>query len=118
MSLPPRQPTFEDPADNGLSSAHEAWAEIASIAEIIEPKARSREEFIQECKSGAFDNVVAAYRTFMSVAITGMVDEELVSHLPKSLKFMAHNGMERPGFMPLWIYNMLGGVGGRQWLIL
>lgn len=77
-----------------LSSAHEAWAEIASLAEVIEPKARSREEFIEECKSGAFDNVVAAYRTFMSVAITGIVDEELVSHLPKSLKFIAHNGME------------------------
>ena len=43
--------------------------------------------------SGAFDEVVAAYRTFQSVAITGLIDEELVKILPKSLKFIAHNGM-------------------------
>lgn len=61
---------------------------------MIEPKARSREEFIKECKSGAFNKVVAAYRTFQSVAITGLVDEELVALLPKSLKFIAHNGMD------------------------
>jgi glyoxylate reductase len=74
------------------SSAHKEWAEIASLAEVIEPKARSREEFIEECKSGRFEDVSIAFRTFMSVAITGMVDEELISHLPKSLKFIAHNG--------------------------
>jgi glyoxylate reductase len=86
---------LEEPADNGrISSAHKEWAEIASMAEVIEPKARSREEFIAESKSGAFDGVLVAYRTFMSVAITGMVDEELISILPKSLKYIAHNGME------------------------
>jgi hypothetical protein len=63
------------------------------MADIIEPKSRSRQEFIEECKSGAFDKVVVAYRTFQSVAITGLVDEELVPLLPKSLKFIAHNGM-------------------------
>lgn len=67
---------------------------MSSIAEIIEPKARSREEFIKECKSGAFDNVIAAYRTFQSVAITGLIDEKLVSILPKGLKFLAHNGTQ------------------------
>ena len=66
---------------------------MSSIAEIIEPKARSREEFIQECKSGAFDNAIVAYRTFQSVAITGLLDEKLVQSLPKGLKFIAHNGM-------------------------
>lgn len=75
-------------------SAHEEWASISEIADIIEPKARSREEFIKECKLGAFDNVVATYRTFQSVAITGLIDEELIALLPRSLKFIAHNGME------------------------
>jgi len=78
----------------GTSSAHKEWAAVSEIAEVIEPKARSREEFLEECKSGAFDKVVAAYRTFMSVAITGLIDEELVKILPKSLKFIAHNGMD------------------------
>ena len=78
----------------GIFSAHKEWASVSEIADTIEPKARSREEFIEECKSGAFDNVVAAYRTFQSVAISGLFDEELVSILPKSLKFIAHNGRE------------------------
>ena len=60
---------------------------------MIEPKARSRAEFIEECKSGAFDSVIAAYRTFMSVATTGLIDEELVAALPKNLQFLCHNGM-------------------------
>ncbi|KAG4417344.1 hypothetical protein IFR04_009485 [Cadophora malorum] len=76
-----------------LDHAHKQWQDsIASIANVIEPKARSRAEFIEECKSGAFDSVIAAYRTFMSVAITGLIDEELVAALPKNLKFLCHNG--------------------------
>ncbi|RDW71931.1 NAD(P)-binding Rossmann-fold containing protein-2 [Coleophoma crateriformis] len=75
-----------------IDHATEAWSSLSSIADIIEPKSRSRVEFIEECKSDAFANVVAAYRTFPSVAITGMIDEELVPILPKSLKFIAHNG--------------------------
>ena len=76
-----------------MNSAHIEWSALSSIADIIEPKARSRQEFFEECKSGAFDKVVAAYRTFQSVAITGLIDEELIPYLPKSLKFLAHNGM-------------------------
>ncbi|TAQ88498.1 hypothetical protein B7494_g3190 [Chlorociboria aeruginascens] len=75
-----------------IEHAHKEWSDLSSIADIIEPKARSREEFLEEAKSGAFDKVVAAYRTFLSVAITGLIDEELVETLPKSMKFIAHNG--------------------------
>ncbi|KAH6663849.1 D-isomer specific 2-hydroxyacid dehydrogenase [Halenospora varia] len=75
-----------------IDHAHKEWNALSSIAELIEPKARSREEFIQECKSGAFDKVSVAYRTFQSVAITGLIDEELVAILPTGLKFLAHNG--------------------------
>jgi hypothetical protein len=58
----------------------------------VEPKSTTRADFIEECKSGALDGVVAAYRTFESVKVTGRIDEELVAALPKSLKFIAHNG--------------------------
>jgi intergrase/recombinase len=75
-----------------LYSAHEEWSSLSSIADIIEPTSRSREEFLEECKKGTFDKVKAAYRTFQSVAITGLIDEELIDVLPKSLKFIAHNG--------------------------
>lgn len=81
-------------------SAHKEWSKISCVAEIIEPKARSREEFIQECKAGAFDGVVAAFRTVGSVAITGKIDEDLVPILPRSLNFIVHNGMELTDFYP------------------
>ncbi|KFZ11169.1 hypothetical protein V502_07703 [Pseudogymnoascus sp. VKM F-4520 (FW-2644)] len=75
-----------------IELAHKEWSKISCLAEIIEPKARSREEFIQECKVGAFDGVVAAFRTVGSVAITGKIDEDLVPILPRSLNFIVHNG--------------------------
>ncbi|KAK7511391.1 glyoxylate reductase [Phyllosticta citriasiana] len=68
------------------------WEALSSIAELVTPKATNRADFIAECKSGALDGTVAAYRTFGSISITGMVDEELVSVLPASLKFLAHCG--------------------------
>lgn len=74
-------------------SAKEEWASLSSLADIVEPRSRSRAEFIEECKSGVFENVVVAFRTFASVDITGLVDEELVAVLPRSLKFITHNGM-------------------------
>ena len=33
----------------------------------------------------------------MSVDITGLVDEELLAALPKTLKYIAHNGMRPLG---------------------
>jgi hypothetical protein len=47
---------------------------------------------MEETKSGAFDGVKAIYRTNKSVGITGIFDVELLDVLPKSLKFICHNG--------------------------
>lgn len=47
---------------------------------------------MEECKSGKLDGIVAIYRTFASAQMTGLVDEELVQALPKSVKFICHNG--------------------------
>jgi hypothetical protein len=38
---------------------------------------------------------VAAYRTVESASVTGNVDEELLDVLPKSLRFICHNGESR-----------------------
>jgi D-3-phosphoglycerate dehydrogenase len=65
---------------------------MSNIAEIIEPQAKTRSEFIDECKSGKLDSVHAIYRTFASVEITGRFDPELVAVLPKNLKYLAHVG--------------------------
>ncbi|KAB8068167.1 D-isomer specific 2-hydroxyacid dehydrogenase [Aspergillus leporis] len=72
--------------------AHKTWQSLSDVAELIEPTATNRTEFIQECKDGKFDGAVAAYRTFDSVVITGLIDEELVNALPSSLKYLAHCG--------------------------
>lgn len=75
-----------------IDHAKATWEGLSDIAELVRPTAKNRAEFIEECKAGKLDGVVAAYRTFGSVAITGLVDEELVKALPESLKFLAHNG--------------------------
>jgi len=75
-----------------IALAKDDWNSLSSLGELIEPKAKNRSEFIEECKSGRLDGVVAAYRTFMSFDVTGPFDAELLSVLPKSLKFLSHNG--------------------------
>lgn len=52
----------------------------------------SREEFIEKCKSGDFDDVVGIYRSNESTSVTGPFNKELVAALPRSLKYIAHNG--------------------------
>ncbi|KAL7813923.1 hypothetical protein V8C44DRAFT_326702 [Trichoderma aethiopicum] len=75
-----------------IDHAHDAWSTIADIAEVIKPKSTNRADFIAECRSGALDGISVAYRTFDSVSVTGKIDGELLDVLPKTLKFMCHNG--------------------------
>lgn len=73
-------------------SAQEHWQSLSELGELIKPQSHSRGEFIEECRNGQLDGVVAAYRTFASASITGRFDEELVSVLPKSWTYLAHCG--------------------------
>nr|XP_036579011.1 glyoxylate reductase [Colletotrichum truncatum]KAF6786442.1 glyoxylate reductase [Colletotrichum truncatum] len=75
-----------------IQHAHDAWSAISDVADVVKPKATNRAEFLEECKSGALDGVVAIYRTFSSAKVTGLVDSELVAALPSSLRFICHNG--------------------------
>lgn len=59
---------------------------------MIKPIGTNRQEFLQECRDGKLDGVIAAYRTFRSLSITGLIDQELVNALPTSMKFLAHCG--------------------------
>jgi glyoxylate reductase len=78
--------------DTSTNSANDSWKSLSSLAELIEPRARCRIDFIAECRSGAFDHVLAIYRTFESVETTGRFDEEVVDALPASVRFICHNG--------------------------
>ncbi|KAL9624817.1 MAG: hypothetical protein Q9160_000863 [Pyrenula sp. 1 TL-2023] len=74
------------------STAHESWTKLSDIADLVTSPARNRAEFIQECKDGKLDGVVAAYRTFQSIEQTGRFDQELCEVLPKSWRWLGHNG--------------------------
>ena len=52
----------------------------------------NRTDFLQEASSGAFEGCIAAYRTFDSFEVTGKIDAELLDALPRSLRFICHNG--------------------------
>ncbi|KAF2869954.1 glyoxylate reductase [Massariosphaeria phaeospora] len=75
-----------------IEHAHESWNSLATLAELVSPRACSRAGFLDECKSGELDGIVVIYRTFASVDTTGRFDEELVKVLPETLKFICHNG--------------------------
>ncbi|KAL4881990.1 D-isomer specific 2-hydroxyacid dehydrogenase [Aspergillus karnatakaensis] len=75
-----------------ITHAHSTWNSLSSIADLIAPESTNRTDFIAECKAGKLDGVTVAYRTFDSVSITGLFDEELVNALPKSLTFLTHCG--------------------------
>ncbi|KAJ9664216.1 glyoxylate reductase [Neophaeococcomyces mojaviensis] len=75
-----------------IDHAHKEWEALSELGDLITPQAKNREEFIKECQDGKLDGVVAAYRTFGSISITGRFDKELCDVLPKSWKYLAHNG--------------------------
>lgn len=76
-----------------LTHARKEWEEIAQIASKLHeyPKG-DRADFIRRCKDGEFDGVFALYRGNDSNSLTGDFNEELLKVLPKSLKFVCHNG--------------------------
>ncbi|KAJ5659775.1 glyoxylate reductase [Penicillium longicatenatum] len=75
-----------------IDHAQKTWNALSDLGELVKTTANNRAEFLQECRDGKYDGVVAIYRTFHSISITGLIDEELVNALPSSLKYMAHCG--------------------------
>ncbi|KAF2733780.1 glyoxylate reductase [Polyplosphaeria fusca] len=75
-----------------LSHTRKEWQAISEIANLHEYPDGSREDFLSKCRNGDFDGVVALYRSNDSNKITGNFNDELLDALPKSLKFVCHNG--------------------------
>ncbi|ODV82235.1 uncharacterized protein CANTADRAFT_88156 [Suhomyces tanzawaensis NRRL Y-17324] len=71
--------------------AHQKWEELEKVAEVITCTSKNRDEFFQDLK-GKYSDVVSITRTFASVEQTGRFDEELVLHLPASVKTVSHCG--------------------------
>ncbi|KAH8892127.1 D-3-phosphoglycerate dehydrogenase [Thozetella sp. PMI_491] len=78
-----------------LKHSHTEWGALRDIGGSVglkEFKSGTREEFFSRCDSGEYDRVVALYRSNDSTKVTGLFDQELVKHLPSSLKYICHNG--------------------------
>jgi len=77
----------------GVTHTNKEWKECGQIAsKLYEYPDGSREDFISKCRNGDFKDVFALYRSNDSNKITGNFNEELLDALPKTLKFICHNG--------------------------
>ncbi|PSK34970.1 hypothetical protein B9Z65_1553 [Elsinoe australis] len=76
-----------------IELAQPSWDALSSLAELVTYTAHDRTAFISDCRSGLYDGVVAICdRAPSSQAVTGKWDEELLSALPSSLRFICHMG--------------------------
>ncbi|KAF9874210.1 D-3-phosphoglycerate dehydrogenase [Colletotrichum karsti] len=76
-----------------IDHATASWESLSQHAQLVKPQSTSRQEFLVELRSGRLDGVVAICdRAPYSLAVTGRFDKELVEALPKSLRFICHNG--------------------------
>ncbi|KAK9475363.1 D-isomer specific 2-hydroxyacid dehydrogenase [Dipodascopsis tothii] len=74
-----------------IEHASEEWQQLGDVATLVTCTSANRDEFIADLQ-GKYSEVVAIFRTFFSIDVTGRYDAELVSHFPPSLKFLCHNG--------------------------
>ncbi|KAF2157507.1 hypothetical protein K461DRAFT_250563 [Myriangium duriaei CBS 260.36] len=75
-----------------ITHAGKEWKALGDITNLQEYREGTRDDFLSRLQSGAFSDVVAIYRSNESTKVTGPFDKELVSQLPKSVKFICHNG--------------------------
>ncbi|KAI1742394.1 D-isomer specific 2-hydroxyacid dehydrogenase [Xylaria scruposa] len=75
-----------------LTDAAEEWRALGSKYTLLEFQSGTREEFLANCRNGVYDSVVGCYRSNGSTRFTGRFDAELVDALPKSWKYVTHNG--------------------------
>ncbi|KAK9477126.1 D-isomer specific 2-hydroxyacid dehydrogenase [Lipomyces japonicus] len=74
-----------------IDHAKKEWEALSEIATLSVADSANREAFIKDLK-GKYSDVVAVYRTFSSVSITGRFDEELIKEFPSTFKYICHNG--------------------------
>ncbi|KAK9339647.1 D-isomer specific 2-hydroxyacid dehydrogenase [Lipomyces starkeyi] len=74
-----------------IRHAKAEWEALSDVATLSVCDSANREEFIKDLK-GKYSDVVAVYRTFTSVAITGRFDAELLKEFPSTFKYICHNG--------------------------
>ena len=76
----------------GLTHCNKEWLDLGKKYNLKEFRTGTRDQFLSNCKNGAYNDVIALYRSNNSVSETGPFDKELLTVLPKSLKYICHNG--------------------------
>jgi glyoxylate reductase len=74
-----------------LAHTDKEWYALGSKYSLKEFREGNRQDFLSKLKTD-FSDIVGLYRSNNSVAQTGPFDAEICNALPKSLKFIAHNG--------------------------
>lgn len=74
-----------------IDFAHQKWKELSDVVEVVKCESSNREEFFKDLKTKYLD-ITNITRSFASIDQTGRFDEELVSHLPESVKAVSHCG--------------------------
>lgn len=74
-----------------IDFAHQKWKELSEVVEVVECTSSNREEFFEDLKT-KYQDITHITRSFASIEQTGRFDEELVSHLPKSIRTVSHCG--------------------------
>ncbi|ODM18707.1 hypothetical protein SI65_05324 [Aspergillus cristatus] len=75
-----------------ITHARKEWEDLSSFLTLKEFPSGTRKDFIQNCKNGEYNDVVAIYRSNTSTKFTGPFNAEMLSVLPSSLKYICHNG--------------------------
>ncbi|OJJ37460.1 hypothetical protein ASPWEDRAFT_39145 [Aspergillus wentii DTO 134E9] len=73
-----------------LQHCQREWDNLHSKYKLLQFRG-NRAQFLSSCKFGLFDGTVGLYRT-NSITETGHFDHELISTLPRTLKFIGLNG--------------------------
>ncbi|CAJ2509596.1 Uu.00g146220.m01.CDS01 [Anthostomella pinea] len=75
-----------------LAHTTEEWKALGTKYTLLEFRHGTRDDFLANCASGAYDAVVGCYRSNASVPLTGPFDAALITALPPPWKFVCHNG--------------------------
>ena len=74
-----------------LSHTQNEWKALESKYTLKEYRSGSRDDFLSKLKT-EFNDIVGLYRSNQSTSETGPFDAEMITALPKSLKYICHNG--------------------------
>ncbi|WVQ86090.1 hypothetical protein IAT38_008258 [Cryptococcus sp. DSM 104549] len=82
-----------NPEKGIIWSKEEQNTKLAAVAEVLELESKTRDAFFQDVSPGGkYANIVGIYRHNDSVAAVGLFDKEFIDKLPKSVKYICHNG--------------------------